>query len=281
MTDHLAQEAKSLLHLPDVERIAHIKEDSIWIHYPVADRIFKIITNMLNVKKADSAPCLVVHGAGGSGKSSIIKQLQRNPALGYSIIYIDMRDDLDSYSLKERLSVALGLPWDITAKKNRHPVGHEILEIIRLRGIRALVIDEYHDALIKTVTDRKSNLSLLKNLTEKYNLSVMLFGTSAVTEALIEKPEYARRFHAFGIPPWEMNEKFQSFLAGYEEFLPLKYPSALYSEACVEYFIANTDGNTGPILRLIKDAAAHAIADGVEKIDILRLEKARVHAWEY
>lgn len=282
--DHLSESCRRLLKLGDDRRIQLINTDNLWIDYPQASRILKAIGNILAIKSKEQAPCMLVYGEPGSGKSSIIRRLKNSRDTKAQLVFMALNQNMPKLNARELIIDALGLPQrDGRAYRlNKDLIPHEMAEVIRLRGIKSLVIDEFNDALLVPRHEQLQTLSLLKGLSgEPYYLSVFCFGTPIARNALSYDQQLNRRFIKSELKDWTETEDFRSFLAGVEENLPLVNPSGLYGQELVSYLLSYTQGRMGGVMDLIKSAASYAIRGGQEKITIDLLDRARLDPMGY
>lgn len=280
---HLQEQFRSLLNWSDDRRIAAIQDDYRWIDYPQSEAVFKTISNMLSVPNRSQAPCLLVYGEGGTGKSSIVSRLKSFPRFRERLIYVDLSIKPGNAKLSKLISEALGAPFEhVKDGRDMRPVPVEIEQIIKLRGIKGIVLDELHDAFWVPRLEQQRNLSLIKGLTNAPNgLSVFGFGTSAANNALKSDAQFYRRFNTIMLQDWSEGDEFRSFVMGLESQLPLMKPSFLDSADLCGFILERTGGRMDAVIRLIRAAACYAIAGGEEAITINTLRKAFADPWGY
>lgn len=282
--DHLSESCRKLLKMGDQARIEAINSDKLWIEYPQAKKIIGSIRNILEISSRIQAPCLLVYGEAGSGKSSIIRQLKNNRETRSSLIFIALNQNPQNLNIRELIVDALGLPQGIGRQRtpSKHLISQEISEVIKLRGIKGIVIDEFNDALLVPKNEQLKNLSLLKGLSgDPYQLSIFGFGTPMSRNAISYDPQLSRRFLKSELKDWMETEDFRSFLAGIEENLPLEKPSAIYNKEIVSYLLSHTQGRMATIIEVIKSAASYAIKTKQERITIELLDRARIDPMGY
>lgn len=282
--DHLLESSKKLLSLSDDQRVVVINSDKLWIEYPQVSQIINYMQNLLKIETSIQAPCMLVSGEGGSGKSSIVDQIKRLSPWKERLIYIALNQNPQNLTLRELLIDSLGLPLH-RYKNNiitKAALPREIFEVIILRGIKGVVIDEFHDGLLVPRNEQLKNLSLLKGLSgPPYHLSIIGFGTLISRNALSYDPQLSRRFYKVELDDWKETEEFRSFLAGFEESIPLKKPSALYGQEIVNYLLVHTQGRMDGVVKLIRCAASYAVRTREERITIKLLERARLEPFGY
>ncbi|WP_447650558.1 TniB family NTP-binding protein [Pseudomonas abietaniphila] len=277
---HLRQSLQHYPNLPEQERVLLCLED-VFIDYPSAKAIIETSSYMLKVKRKVQAPCMLVWGSGGFGKTSIIRHLKaHNKDQDEKLVFMSLRQNPNNYNFRELLFEAFGLP--IKRKFSSYDASKEFTLTVERQNIRGIVIDEIHDALTLTAFQQKVNLSLLKNLSgDPYNLSVFAFGIDKASEALRLDPQLERRYMQWPLPKWSLNDDFRSFLAGYERVLPLKMASNLWSEESAKRLFELSAGLMDAVAKVIQVCAAEAILSGAEKITVEIIDRAPLLAAKF
>jgi hypothetical protein len=282
---HVREDIRKYLSAEVHVRLAVIQQE-VWIDYRSSEAVFKMMNNMADVPPRPNAPALLVVGAGGSGKSAIVSQIPRRVNNSEGLIVMSMAESPEISSrrtLRSELARALGVPLSQPATlKNQGDVPNEIKEIIKLRKIWGLVIDEFHDALLRTKQEQRINMSILKKLlSDEYGLKLFLFGTVSAKSALSSNLEFSRRFHEVTLGDWQEDEEFRAFLLELEESLPLRKPSYLYSGEIVGVLLDIASGRMDKTVDLVRSAACFAIKSGAESIDRELIIKAATNPWGY
>jgi hypothetical protein len=261
-------------------RIDSIHRD-IWIEYPQARKTIDAILNIIDVPKRTTAPCMLVCGAGGSGKTAIVNQLMKmNRGLGSPFAFLSLAENSSNLKFKNLLLEALGLPSGLAAGKNILP--NEVANYILSLQIKALLIDEFHDALLGAKNEQLKYLSLLKWLSgAPCYLSVIGFGTKSARNALQYDVQLARRYHIQELLPWGLDEEFRNFLATLESKIGLKQASNLHDQDMVQLLHQKSTGTMDNVVRIVKFAAIYAIVNGEERITKEWIEKAVADPWGY
>lgn len=284
MYDHVREDIREFVNVDITTRIAMIQKD-VWINHRSSDEIFRVMNNMADIPNRINAPALLITGEGGTGKTTIINQIPKRVKNSEGLITIDMAEDLDlgaKKSLKVELAKALGLPQDRRASGQNGDIPNEIKEVIKLRKLWGVTIDEMHDALLRPKQEQRANLSILKKLLgPEYHMVLFCFGTGKARQALKSSIEFERGFYEIKLDDWEENEEFRSFLLEYEESLPLKEPSNLYSKKMVKTLLKLTGGRMDTTISLIKAAACYAIRNGEEAITAEWINRASRSPWSY
>lgn len=278
---HLKESKRWILNITDKERIAIILKH-LWVDYPQADNIILAIRNMIGATGLVQSPCLLISGASGSGKTSIVRHIQDvSRDWNLRIAYMSCADKFDKLKFKESIVSALGAPNLQASSSRRDGVGG-LEKLVKLNGTRALIIDEFHDAMLVQKQDQQKNLSFLKGLSgDPFNLTIIALGTPLAVNALSIDPQLFRRFDFVELMGWEENEVFRSFLASIEENLPLKNPSRLYEKEIVRHLLSESKGNMASIIDILRFGAVQAITSGEERITVDLLKAGGSQRWMY
>lgn len=254
---------------------------NIWVDCPQCSRVERIVKNMLGTRNVTPAPCLLVCGEGGAGKTSIINKIRSSSeAASGTIAFASLSENPDNLRFRDLLLSAMGAPLKAQGASGKLPNGLE--KYLLIRQIIAIVIDEFHEALLALLGEQRKNLSLLKTLSgPPFNLRVMGFGTFSAVNALKQDPQIERRFEILKLTPWVEGDEFRSFLASIEQNLPLRAASNLYSAEIVKYLLANTNGTMDEVLKAVKFGAIHALINGDEKVTVESMKLGAIRRWDY
>ncbi|WP_237143235.1 TniB family NTP-binding protein [Pseudomonas putida] len=207
--DHVRPELRHLLSADMDTRIKAMHQE-FWIDYNSSEAVFRMINNIANVPGRLTAPALLVVGPGGSGKSAIIAQIPKRVKNSSGLLMLDMAESPEinvKKTLRAELALALNLPSSPGARaKSGDEIPNEIREVIKLRKIWGVVIDEFHDALLRSKQEQRINMSILKKLLgPEYGLKLFCFGTVDARNALNSNTEFKRRFKEIVLDDWVEN----------------------------------------------------------------------------
>lgn len=255
-----------LFELSDQDRARACLKD-IFIHHSSAERLFKKMDTIMSMPRKVVAPCLLCLGKGGAGKTSTIEELHRRNATSKNrIVTVTMHQNADNLGLKELILAEMGVDTSRRARQTRR-ISPELQHVIKSENIKAIVIDEVHDALTLSPFQRKINLSLLKNLSgTTYGLSVFAFGVPDAARFLREDPQLARRYAVHNLESWENGQDFRNFVFSYIHRLPLKRPTDFRDQDLCLAIVEKSLGITDNIVKILQASAWAAIADGSERI---------------
>lgn len=181
-SEHVRSDIQKYLSADVDTRIAAIHNE-LWVDNNSSEAVFRMMNNIAEVPDRINAPALLVIGPGGSGKTAIISQIPKRIKNSEGLVVISMAESPEisvKKSLKAELALALGLPLasGVRPKSGSDIIPNEIREVIRLRRVWGLVIDEFHDALLRPKQEQRVNMSILKKLLGgEYGLKLFCFGT--------------------------------------------------------------------------------------------------------
>lgn len=266
----------------DIKSRIKIIQQNLWVDCPQTLLVMRMIKNIVQSPPQIQAPCMLVCGEGGSGKTSLVNHLKSNcKKWDQKIIFMALNENPGNLHFRELLLEAMSIP-----NSNRNAVKPtlptELAEYVKLRNIRALVIDEFHDALLLNRAEQLKNLSAIKGLSgEPYCLSIIGFGTALARNALRYDAQLLRRYHIHDLPKWTESEHFRGFLAAIEENLPLREPSLLYSEEVVKFLLNNSDGIMDNVVKIIKHGAILALSVGEERVTLECMRQSMENPWAF
>ncbi|OCR22576.1 hypothetical protein AFK24_24725 [Pseudomonas syringae] len=153
---------------------------------------------------------------------------------------------------------------------------------LQTKGIRALVIDEFHEMLYASKNDQLRSLSLLKGLSgDPFNISVILLGTKAAHNALMGDPQLSRRYQVYELPSWRYDSEFRNFVATMERLLALQKPSGLDQSEMLRFIYDLSDGVMDNVVKILRGAAKYAITTGEERVTKELMGRAKKNLWGF
>lgn len=257
---------------PDDVRLITCSDD-FWVHHPSAEKIIMRMELAMKMRNKINAPSMLVTAPGGGGKTALINEMKvRNATNPNKMIFVTMHQSPNGYSLKDLILTELGLGVGRRARQG-HNITPELQYLIRIGNIRAIVIDEIHDALTLTELQQRINLSLLKNLSgATYGLSVFAFGVPDAARVLRQDPQLERRYPVVALNGWENGPEFRSFVSTYIHHLPLKNKTNFQDQALFLKIMKKGQGITDNVVKILQASAMASIMDGSEHINHRHLD---------
>lgn len=279
MYEHLSRDVVEILEYTTAERIQFCQSDR-WVGYTRAQQILKQLDDLLAYPKSLRMPNLLLVGRSDNGKSSILQHfVGRHPMLmredgtpGPTVLWFSMPATPTESSFWSELLWSLNIQHrerDPVEKKRR-----QALNAMEYASVRMLAIDEFNH-LTNAGKDAGRLLSAIKNLSSDMRLSILASGTEAAFNALNTDPQMRSRFEPAKLERWKLDKEYLRFLASYEMLLPLAEPSGLASRELAPTIYGMAGDTIGATVKVLKNAAVHALQTGREKIDAEVLEKMR------
>lgn len=276
--EHVIEARRHLVEAEESLRLGVIYED-VWINYPLANYALKLVGTLLKMPEKIQAPCLLIYGDSGMGKTALFHKIART--YGFSagaekcIACLTLAEENPENSKAFRSLVVRALTAGVYTNPN---LADEILlASIRSLNIKALAVDELNDMLLCSPLEVRKNIKLLKKLSGMpFCLSIIGLGIADSESVIAYEKQMARRFERIHLAPWQAGTELEVFLASFEATLPLKYPSGLHSSFAINYLLKETNGILDDMLKRICNAAAYAILEGGEKITMELLRKGEI-----
>jgi hypothetical protein len=278
VTHHLHAQIQYLLNRADSERIEYINEDR-WINHQACAEVRNRAKSIIILPQIRQASCFMIVGVGGAGKSSLLERIakdsdtwsQRNEA---SSSHIELRLSAEPTlaNIIRALCEQFGTP-PFSYRKDDVPA--ELQLLLRARGIKIILIDEFNHMFAVNRTEQRKILNFFKNLSgPPLSLNIIAFGTHEALNAISVDTQLKSRFQVFELSHWKPGDELRAFLASYEKFIPLKLPSNLASKEIIQFLSTSLDPTTRNIVNRLKWAAMLAIIEGTERIECDNLDRA-------
>lgn len=282
---HLHPEVQAMARCEDREtRIEQIKKPR-WIAYDRAKQALQRMRDLLVQPQVQRMPCLLIAAETNNGKSELLTRFagqhpaRDNPGgegISVPVLLIESPPGPDESRLYNYILDATFAPYrlsDPTAKKES-----QALAILKRVGLRVLMLDNIHNMLAGSPVKQRYMLNVLRGLSARLKISIVLAGTGDAFNALHTDPQMANRFKPFLLPRWHMGawkteeeraeDSYLKLLAAFEGTLPLRRPSFLAEEdEMPRRLLALSEGTIGALSELLNLAAIKAIETGSECID--------------
>lgn len=274
-------ETNALLDESDIARRRDAIYKDVWIDCLHSQSALNGILCMLQAPHGITAPCILVCAEPGCGKSALMNQLKRqNPEMGSPCVFITIDERLRNMKFAEVILEGIGLAPRLASNKNL--CTDAIASYLQAKGIRAIVIDEFHEMLAGSKSEQLKSLSLLKGLSgHPFCLSIILLGTQAAQNALLGDPQLSRRYQIYNLPKWGFSSDFRNFVATMEQTLRLKNPSGLDQPDMLRFLLDLSDGIMDNIVKYLRGAAMYAIKSGEERMTKENILQAKQDLWGY
>lgn len=277
-TDHLNDEARATLRLPDEGRINHINSEH-WIGYTRATQILDKMESLLAFPRKHRMPNLLIVGDTNNGKTMIVRRFQEKhkaydneeaDAITLPVFVIQAPAVPDEGRLYDEMLTKLNAPFRFSEKPSKKLF--QVIHILEQTTTRMLVIDEIHNIIAGNLSRQRAFLNVLKNLCNDLEVSLIGVGTEDAFNAINTDPQLANRFEPMTLPKWSMNNDYLRLLASFELMMPLKAPSRLIERPLAEQILIMSEGIIGEISSVLSRAAIAAIENKQEHITLKTLK---------
>lgn len=279
----LTKTAQLYLDKSDKERIEYCNR-SHWIGYKAALTLIDLLQDKFEEPRQLRHEGLLIYGDLNNGKTAILKKFyelhktslkkindEGEEVYEIPVIYLQAPTQPDESRLYSLILDELCVPHRSSEKvmEKARLVQHYLTKL----NTKTILIDEIHSALKGNLNKQRTFIDILKQLSNKLSLSIILAGTRAAHSALSSSDEVASRFPSIELPRWGNDKKFRSFIATYETCLPLKEASNIaHDQQIIDALYNKSDGLIGRAVYLLKKASIKAIKSGRERISVEDIE---------
>ncbi len=279
---HLVPQARTTALLPDAERLRLVRKEQWWVAHDRAQAVLARLDILLRDGPGQiRPPNLLLAGPTNNGKSWIVERFQRAHAVApgkdaerLPVVAMQMPTEPTVSRFYAALLTKFGAPTPRTGPPRKQELEQLTLRVLRGVGARVLVIDELHNMLAGTRTNRGEFLNLLRWLGNELRLPLVGVGTRDAWLGIRTDPQLENRFEPVVLSPWRPGPEAARLLQGFATLLPLRRPSDLRGAELVRSVIARTDGTIGEIAALLRAGAEAAIESGEESITAAVLDRA-------
>lgn len=280
---HLHPSARAWAEEDAAARIRRIRTDR-WIAYARAEAALSAIEDLLSFPKRTRMPNLLLIGPTNNGKTMIVEKFRRShlPAeaaavkdgvANIPVVRIQMPAGPDERRFFGAILDALGLPGlpsdGVAARQDA------ALRLMRMTGVRLLIIDELHNVLSGTPAQQRRLLNLLRWLGNELQIPLAGVGTAEALRAIRSDDQLSNRFEPIALPVWREDDAYRRLLNTLEAVLPLRRPSHLAESALAGKIFAASEGVLGEVVAIVTRAAVMAVTSGAETISPRLIDKTQ------
>jgi Bacterial TniB protein len=284
----------NLAHLhPGIRHIA-LADDAVrlqamrakrWITHPPALEVLAALREAFDQPAGDRMENLLLIAESGMGKTMLLQKFQRDHALAldaatgtqpHPIVLALMAEDPSEEAFFLQILKAVGAPFDLLRRRHRLSLRETTFRLLRELGTRMLMIDEINSILVGSARQQRQFLQLLRFLSNELRVAIVCAGVPEARVALLSDPQLRSRVADISLDPWTTGPELQDFINRLVQGLPLRQPSPVDSAKLRRLLIERSGGITRSICRAIERAAAIAIRNGRERIDLAGLDDAAV-----
>lgn len=234
-------------------------ENNDWITYPRAEEILNIMSDLMNFKKNNRMPNILIYGDTNNGKTEILKKFcsdnppQLNPLVDnvrLPVLYTECCVSPDEKRIYNFILEALNVPSkpyaNLDYKKN------QALNALKSMGCKLLIIDEIHHILTSSALKQRISMTTIKHISNVLNISIVLAGTKDALRIVHTDDQLENRFPAYELPRWSPNKEYVSMLKSLSnKFSQCDPPYAINKEFAKEVY-SRSSGVLGMTSKIIK-----------------------------
>ena len=243
-----------------------------FIEHPNCTEVLKNLRYVYELSRQKSRPHnLMVIGDAGSGKTSIlnyfIQQIEHKRAIAdEEVPKLVTKIDMPPMATPARLLAEIASSFGIGYTRSMN-LGQFVVRVVE-RGLRLVLIDEFHNLDSANKTQRAATLQTLKWLGNETGLSLIISGTKNVSRILMHDEQFEKRFKLIQIENWTYGEAFNGFVFTYLHNI-LETPPTELSQKTLDTLLNHTGGRTHDIVRILSQASYEAVEDN----NVRNLEK--------
>ena len=285
--EHLLPEVAEVLDEPNEDRIEFCRQDR-WVGYTAAIKALDELDDLRNFPKNLRPNNILLVARSGNGKSSIIDYFVKRHPMGATeegklvvpVLKVEMPSKPDESEFWSLILWILGISHregDRAAHKKRQAKSAMVYA-----NVQMLALDEFNN-VAEAGRATADLLAAIRNLSNELRIPIVAAGTEKAINALNLDPQLKSRFEPIALPKWSLDKEYLSFLASYEQLLPLAKPSKLIERELATTVFSMAGNTIGQTVKLLRRASVAAIESGTEQItlDLLKsLEWTRSDGWD-
>lgn len=276
---HLHAKARELVHLPDADRIRHIRAGA-WLPLEHAKGALDRFEELLSYPRVTRVPCYLLVGPSYSGKTSILERFMElhPPDLDPSqevticpVLMVDAPPKPDIADFYSRILDALMTPYKPTAPA--YEKYSQVKRLFRQMDVKVLIIDEIHHLIAGSPNRQREFRNALKSLSNETKVSIVASGIEEAYNAFNADSQMSSRFVPIEMPRWSPGRELGTLLMTLERRSPLRRASHLHAPELMMAIHARSESMLGDICDLVKEAAVDAIRTGKECISVEQIAR--------
>lgn len=281
---HLHPGIREIALADDAVRLQAIRAQR-WITHQPAARVLASLQEALEQPAGDRMENLLLIAESGMGKTMLLRKFQRDHAQAfdttsgmqpYPVVLTLMPEDPSEEAFFLQILKAIGAPLDLSRRRHILSLRETTFRLLREVGTQMLMIDEINSILVGSARQQRQFLQLLRFLSNELQVAIVCAGVPEARFALLSDPQLRSRVADVALEPWTAGPELQDFVNRLVQGLPLRQPSPVDSVKLRRLLIERSGGITLSICRAVERAAAVAIRNRKERIDLSVLDDAAI-----
>lgn len=279
---HLFEETAELLDRSIDEKVRHVFTDKFILTETAKKALGALKEIHQRPKDVVRPPCLAIIGNSNEGKTAISKRFFRDlggdPAriVGIhdemSVVLVEMPPRATEPRVCLAIARALGLTAYGSATKSRM-VTDNVMRALVAKKVQMLMLIEFQHISPLPGPEQQVVFDLVKGISN-HGISVVAVGTEEARVIMATDEQIANRMRVVRLNSFANDVHLWNFLHSLEHYYPLPKASGLSSPTMAKEIYSRTNGVTGEVVALCNAAAAYAIRNKLESVDLAVLKKA-------
>ena len=260
-----------------------VHNSAFWIDFAEARRAVDTLVDLAHDQPDERPPCVILVGQSGMGKTSILREAQRQILSDFPEPYgwndaryaPVLRTVIPSSptSLKINLTLLWKQGWPLT--RSIHRVADlKVVELLGRQATRLVAIDNVHAILTAGGKARRDTLDAFRFLMSEGNVPMVVAGLDIAADIFSEDVELAYRSIVLRLPLWPPGEPSQRLILVLAQGMQLLEPERFADADWAEFIWRHSHGVTGNFKRLLHWAHKIAKRTGRQRVEFADLRAA-------
>nr|WP_232792983.1 TniB family NTP-binding protein [Caulobacter hibisci] len=266
-----------MLNASNAARFSFIERDKV-----IETPNFTLIQNRLAELEAHHRvirpPNLAIVGESGIGKTHALTDFadHRPPRrsaegrLKVRVLHVQYPPLPDNRWLAGSMASKLG--YQLALPRGEMAVFELLVDLLEDASTRLIIVEELNQLAEWPRSEVREFHGIIRWLSNESKVPMVLSGTEEVLDLIDGDVQLRRRFERLILSPWKLDEAFAGFVSGYLQTIPLRNETVI-DRSFIERLHEAAEGITDTTVKVLQNAAKHAILDGAEKIEARHIQK--------
>lgn len=251
-----------------------------WIDYPAATAGLEKLRSIYRHPRTSRPPCLLIVGLPNSGKTSLVKEFEREVTPARSdddeldwapVMYVQAPPTADASALYLSILRRIEAPEECTGRITK--LQDQTLKLLEKLRTRVLIVDELAYMLSGTTPQRNIYSNVIRHLSNELEISIVGVGTKKLLRTFQTDQQSGSRFEPLFLPRWKMGQDYFAFIVQICLRAGLKPDGEFTDKAFIERIFRMSEGLTGETWKLMCLVIEHAVRSGKETVSPDMLKK--------
>jgi len=251
-----------------------------WIDYPAATAGLEKLRSIYRHPRTKRPPCLLIVGLPNSGKTSLVKEFEREVTPARSdedeldwapVLYVQAPPTADASALYLSILRRIGAPEEFSGRVPK--LQDQTLRLLEKLRTRVLIVDELAYMLSGTASQRSVYSNVVRHLSNELEISIVGVGTKKLLRTFQTDQQSGSRFEPLFIPRWKMGQDYFEFIVQICLRAGLKPDGAFTDKAFIERIFRMSEGLTGETWKLMCLVIENAVRNDKKTVSPDMLKK--------